>query len=169
MGYREERLNDWLRDAHAMEKQAEQMLSAQAARLEHYPELKARIEQHETETKTQAQRLEACMEKRGISPSAMKDMTGQGAAMMQGMGGAMMSDEVVKGSMASYAFEHTEIAMYKVLVAAAEADGDAQTAEACRTSLKEEEAMADWLSEHMPGVVQTYLARDEDPAVQGKR
>ena len=152
-----------------MEKQAEQMLSAQAARLERYPDLKARIERHEAETKTQAQRLEACMEKRGISPSAMKDMSGQGAAMMQGLGGAMMSDEVVKGSMASYAFEHTEVAMYKVLISAAEADGDAQTAEACRANLEEEEAMAGWLAQHMPEVVQTYLSRDESPDVQGKR
>ena len=32
-----EHLLDWLRDAHAMEQQAEQMLKAQAARIEHYP------------------------------------------------------------------------------------------------------------------------------------
>mgnify|MGYP002716823196 CR=1 FL=1 len=38
-----EHLLDWLRDAHAMEQQAEKMLKAQAERLEHYPELKARI------------------------------------------------------------------------------------------------------------------------------
>lgn len=44
-------LNDWLRDAHAMEKQAETMLTAQAERLEHYPELRARIVQHIEETR----------------------------------------------------------------------------------------------------------------------
>ena len=37
----DERLNEWLRDAHAMEEQAEQMLSATASRIENYPELKA--------------------------------------------------------------------------------------------------------------------------------
>jgi ferritin-like metal-binding protein YciE len=42
----EDHLLNWLRDAHAMEKQAETMLSAMAGRLEHYPELKARIEAH---------------------------------------------------------------------------------------------------------------------------
>lgn len=46
----QENLMDWLRDAHAMEQQAEQMLKAQAARIEHYPQLKARIEQHLEET-----------------------------------------------------------------------------------------------------------------------
>ena len=41
---RVERLIEWLRDAHAMEAQAESMLSKQASRIQHYPELKARIE-----------------------------------------------------------------------------------------------------------------------------
>jgi len=45
-----EHLLDWLRDAHAMEQQAEQMLRAQSGRLEHYPELKTRIDQHLEET-----------------------------------------------------------------------------------------------------------------------
>lgn len=31
-----ENLLDWLRDAHAMEQQAEKMLTAQAGRIEHY-------------------------------------------------------------------------------------------------------------------------------------
>lgn len=37
-----ENLVDWLRNAHAMEMQAETMLKGQAGRLEHYPEVKAR-------------------------------------------------------------------------------------------------------------------------------
>ncbi|WP_053572263.1 DUF892 family protein [Caballeronia cordobensis] len=45
-----EHLLDWLRDAHATEQQAEQMLLAQSGRLEHYPQLKARIDQHLEET-----------------------------------------------------------------------------------------------------------------------
>ncbi|MDU7226419.1 MAG: DUF892 family protein, partial [Cronobacter sakazakii] len=32
----EENYHDWLRDAHAMEKQAEQMLESMASRIEHY-------------------------------------------------------------------------------------------------------------------------------------
>lgn len=41
---------DWLRDAYAMEKQPETMLKAQASRLENYPDVRARIEQHLRET-----------------------------------------------------------------------------------------------------------------------
>ncbi len=47
---RKDNLLDWLRDAHAMEQQAEQMLKAQSSRLEHYPDLKARIDLHLQET-----------------------------------------------------------------------------------------------------------------------
>lgn len=50
-------LLDWLRDAHAMEQQAEKMLTAQSERLEHYPELKARIVQHIDETRGQRELL----------------------------------------------------------------------------------------------------------------
>jgi ferritin-like metal-binding protein YciE len=37
-----ENLCDWLRNAHAMEMQAESMLKGQASRLEHHPQVKAR-------------------------------------------------------------------------------------------------------------------------------
>jgi ferritin-like metal-binding protein YciE len=46
MATQQENLLDWLRDAHAMEQQAEKMLKAQSERLEHYPQLKARIDFH---------------------------------------------------------------------------------------------------------------------------
>ncbi|TIS14080.1 MAG: DUF892 family protein, partial [Mesorhizobium sp.] len=39
-------LIQWLRDAHAMEEQAETMLSGQLGRLESYPELSERIRAH---------------------------------------------------------------------------------------------------------------------------
>ena len=42
----QDNLLDWLRDAHAMEQQAENMLTSQVERLEHYPQLRARIQQH---------------------------------------------------------------------------------------------------------------------------
>src|SRR5690606_35365392 len=92
-----EHLLDWLRDAHAMEQQAEQMLKGQAARIENYPKLKARIEQHIQETLGQQQLLEGCIQRLGGSPSVMKDTLGKVMAMGQAVGGMMASDEIVKG------------------------------------------------------------------------
>ncbi len=164
-----ERLDQWLRDAHAMENQAEQMLSAQAARIEHYPELKARIERHVTETREQAAMLERCMERRGTTTSTLKDLAGRVAAMAQGIGGMFAGDEVVKGAMAGYTFEHLEIATYTALAAAAEQAGDPATAEVCRTICKQEEEMADWLRENLDPVTRQYLAREETPGLTAKR
>lgn len=53
-----EHYHDWLRDAHAMEKQAESMLESMASRIDNYPELRARIEQHLSETKNHVQAWE---------------------------------------------------------------------------------------------------------------
>ncbi|MCT8266294.1 ferritin-like domain-containing protein [Afifella sp. JA880] len=154
-----ENLVAWLRDAHAMEKQAETMLNAQSSRIENYPEVKKRIEEHLKETQSQAERIEGCLKSLGASSSGMKDMGGKTTAMMQGLGGMFTSDEVIKGAMASYAFEHFEISAYTALVAAAEELGETQVADTCREILKEEEAMASWLAEHLPGVTKAYLER----------
>ena len=156
-----DRLIQWLRDAHAMEQQAETMLSAQASRLEHYPELRQRIEQHITETQEQASKLQQCLDRLGSGTSSMKDAAGKMTATMQGIGGALAGDEVVKGAMAGYTFEHFEISAYAALVAAAEAAGDAQTASVCREILAEEERMAEWLKQHLPTVTAEYLRREE--------
>lgn len=152
-------VNQWLRDAHAMEEQAEDMLQAQAGRIENYPELKARIERHIEETRSQRDRLEACIRGRGASTSEVKDLVGKFTAMMQGMSGVFVGDEVVKGTLASYAFEHLEIASYRLLAAAARADGDTQTAQVCEEICREEEAMASWLATNMEGIATTYLRR----------
>lgn len=164
-----ENLLDWLRDAHAMEQQAEQMLKGQASRLEHYPKLKQRIEQHITETQQQRELLEGCISRLGGSPSVLKDLAGKAMAFGQAMGGMVFPDEVVKGAMAGYVFENVEIATYTVLIAAAETIGDHQTKAVCEQILPQEQAMAQWLLEHLPDVTQAFLARSATPGVEAKR
>jgi ferritin-like metal-binding protein YciE len=156
-----DRVAQWLRDAHAMEEQAETMLTAQAGRLERYPELRSRIEQHIEETKRQASRIEACLEQLDSSSSGMKDLAGKFTATMQGVGGMFAGDEVVKGAMAGYVFEHMEIASYTALAAAAEKAGEPEVARVCRQNLEEEKAMADWLAAHLPSVTEAFLGREE--------
>jgi ferritin-like metal-binding protein YciE len=63
--------------------------------------------------------------------------------------------------MAGYTFEHFEISSYTALIAAAKAAGDQQTASVCEAILSEEQAMADWLKEHLVPVTQQYLMREE--------
>lgn len=163
-----EHLIDWLRDAHAMEQQAESMLEAQAERLEHYPDLRTRIVDHIEETRWQRSQLESCLNRLGSSPSVMKDMSGKVMAFGQAMGGMIASDEVVKGGIAGYVFENLEIASYTVLIAAAEAAGDQATGDICEQILQQERAMAQWLLQHLPNTATTFLIRSAAPGVEAK-
>ena len=165
----DERLILWLKDAHTMETEAETMLKAMASRIEHYPELKQRIEQHITETQGQARRIEARLEAMGSSPSAAKDTMANIMATLHAGGNAMMSDEVVKGLGISYAFEHMEIASYRNLMFAAEAAGDTATVQLCQQILPEEQAMADWLFQHQQALVGQFLAREQAEGTTAKR
>ena len=165
----QEHLVDWLREAHAMEQQAEKMLKAQAERLEHYPQLRTRIEQHLEETYGQQQLLASCLDRLGSSPSTIKDLSAKLVAFGQGMAGMTVSDEVVKGAMAGYVFEHMEIASYTILIAAAKAAGDLQTQRACEQILPQEVAMAEWLRQHLPEITEAFLTRSAAPDIQAKR
>jgi ferritin-like metal-binding protein YciE len=157
----EQRLAEWLRDAHAAEQHASTMLSGMARRIENYPELKHRIEQHVDETNRQAERVRKCLERRGETTSTIKDAGGMMMGMGQAMSGLFVGDEVMKGSIASSAFEAMEIASYKILISTAEEVGDEETARVCREILSEEQAMADWLDRHLPSLTHQYLSREE--------
>ncbi|MFK0278415.1 ferritin-like domain-containing protein [Ensifer sp. NPDC090286] len=156
-----EHLVAWLRDAHAMEEQAETMLSSQSRRLQNYPELKARIDQHIEETREQARRIETCLERLDAGASSIKDISGKMVALGQGLSGIFVEDEVVKGTLAGYTFEHMEIASYKILITAAEAAGEAEIAAACQANLAEEMAMAEWLDQHAAGTTRKFLNLDQ--------
>jgi ferritin-like metal-binding protein YciE len=168
MARAEERLMEWLRDAHAAEEQAKTMLSGMARRIESYPELKARVEQHIRETERHAELVRGCIERRGGSTSTIKDAGAKMIAMGQAMSGLFVGDEVMKGSIASSAFEAMEIASYKVLIATAEQVGDQETKRVCEEILREEEAMADWLEQNVPSLTKQYLRREEMPGATAK-
>lgn len=164
-----EHLLDWLRDAHAMEQQAETLLTSQISRLKHYPDLRRKLEEHLAETRRQAELLSDCIERNGGDTSAVKDAMGKMVAFGQGLSGLFADDEVIKGALASYTFEQMEIASYTILIAAAEACGDSTTAAVCTRILKEEEAMAKWLAGQTPSLVRAFLQLEEAPSVAARR
>ena len=152
-------LIDGLRDAHAMESQAITLTTTQADRLKNYPDLEQRIRQHVIETEGQRDRLEGCLEKLGSSPSTLKDTTMKLAGNLQMAFHAMTEDEVIKNSLASYAFEHFEIASYNALIETAKIAGEMDIVAVCQQNLAEEEAMATWIMDHLPDALRNYLAR----------
>jgi len=148
-----------LKDAYALESQALDMLRAQHERLDPYPELKARIGQHVTETEQQIQRLESCLAQFNESPFTLKDFALRLAGSVQSMFHASADDEVIKNVFASNAFENYEIATYKGLVAMAETVGAQDVVDVARQNLREEEAMARFINEHIESTVRSFLAK----------
>jgi ferritin-like metal-binding protein YciE len=165
----EETFMSWLRDAHAMEEQAEQVLSSLARRIDDYPELKSQIGRHLEVTRKQAERLRGCIERRKGAPSAIKGTMAKMLGVAQGLSGLFVGDEVVKGVLATYTFEHMEIASYKILIAAADKLGDAETKKVLEESLREEEEMAKWLEQHFDPVTLQFLDREDTPQAAAKQ
>lgn len=159
---------DWLRDAHAMEQQSEKMLKGFSERLENYPKLKARLELHIEETHGQQQLLKGCLDRLGASPSIVKDVAAKVVAFGQTVSGMVIDDEVVKGAMSTYIFEHMEISSYTILIAAAKANGDVETQRVCELILAQEVAMSDWLRENLPEITFAFISRSADPEVVAK-
>src|SRR5205823_2230771 len=140
-----------------------------AQRIQNYPRLKTQIERHIEETRNHARLVQQCIEKRGGSASAVKDVIGKLAGLGQALSGLFVSDEIMKGALAGYTFEHMEIASYEILIAAAGHAGDMETRLVCENILQEEKAMASWLEQHLPELTLEFLGRSADPAATAGR
>jgi ferritin-like metal-binding protein YciE len=161
MATTEERLTEWLRDAHATEEQAKTMLEGTSGRIENYPAFKERLAQQAEIAARHADVLQECLEKRSESPSAIKEMTGKITAIGQTLSGYVVGDEVIKAALATITFAQMQAASYRILVATAQAAGDPETASLCEDLLQDETSFADWLDQHLPHLTSEYLSREE--------
>ncbi|HEV7290813.1 ferritin-like domain-containing protein [Devosia sp. RR2S18] len=157
-----------LKNAHAMENQALSIMRPQVSRIENYPEVAARLEQHIKETEVQIDRLERLLEGLGESNSGLKDMALSFSGSMAAIGHSAAPDEIVKNSFANYAFEHFEMAAYKSLLALSPHVGNATATELLTQSLEEEIAMADWVGRNIEPVTLQYVALREAGATAKK-
>jgi ferritin-like metal-binding protein YciE len=146
-----------LRNAHAMEVQARELMERQSERLDDYPDVKAKLSAHLRETNEQLKRLEQCLQACGESTSTLKDSAQSFLANTQAMLHAMAGDEVLKNTFANNAFEHFEIAAYKSLLALCSAAGMESAKAPLEMSLKEEERMADWIDSNIGKVTMDYI------------
>jgi ferritin-like metal-binding protein YciE len=146
-----------LRNAHAVEKEALQIMNRQIERMTDYPELVARLRQHVTETDRQIERLESLLGRYDESHSSLKDTVLAMAGNLAAMAHAPAEDEILKNTFADLAFEAYEIAAYKSLIALAKAAGDSEAQRVLEESLREEEAMAAWLDQRVDQVTLQYL------------
>src|SRR3954465_10354723 len=150
-----------LRNAHAMEVQARELMERQSERLDEYPEVKAKVAAHLQETNEQLRRLEKCLEACGESTSSLKDTAQSVMANMMAMAHSVAGDEILKNTFANNAFENFEIAAYKSLLALCGAAGMAEAKEPLEASLKKEQRMAAWIDSNVEQVTMQYLSHQQ--------
>ncbi|GGF72592.1 YciE/YciF family protein [Paracoccus acridae] len=149
---------DGLRNAHAMENQALSIMQPQLNRLEHYPQVSALLDRHIRETEVQIQRLDQILESVNESASGLKDTMLSLSGSMAAVTHSMTTDEILKNSLANFAFEHFEIAAYTALMTAAEQANMTQALPLLKQNLDEELAMASDIHDGLPDVVRQYIA-----------
>jgi ferritin-like metal-binding protein YciE len=154
----------WLNDAYAMEHSLINTLEGHAKDAKEYPQVRAAIERHVEATKRHQDMVQQCVERLGGDTSALKAGMAKMMGAVQGAGsnllGSKEQDTVVKNALAEDASEHFEIASYMALMAAAQAAEDIQTAQMCQTILQDELAMAQWLEQSLPMLVQETLGKN---------
>lgn len=151
-----EHLHIWLRDAHAMETNLEQMLLKQADRLDD-PELSARFAAHANETRRHAEMVERCLESIDGSTSVLKESMAKISGKASPMGLALSDDEPVKICLSCIAAEHFEIACYRSLQVAGEECGEPAISQLAADILREEEAMAQFVEENLARITRSFL------------
>ena len=150
-----------LKNAHAMENQALSIMKPQVKRIENYPDVAAKLEQHITETEGQIARIEEILSGLDEGHSALKDIALSFTGTMAAMGHTVAGDEILKNSFANFAFENFEIAAYNSLIVIAEAGGYNAGANGLKANLAEEKAMASWLEQNLAAVTSRFLSLRE--------
>lgn len=147
-------------NAHAVEAQAIQLINRQVERIENYPEMRDRLRLHGQESQRQQERLAQILDGLGTSPSTLKDIGTSIMGNMAAIGHALAQDEVVKNTLANFAFEHFEIASYRSLLIMAEVAGDTAAPRLLQQSLDEEIAMARWIEDNLEATTRRYMQRE---------
>jgi ferritin-like metal-binding protein YciE len=150
-----------LKNAHAMENQALSIMKPQANRIESYPEVEAQLKKHIAETEGQIERLERILDSLDEDKSSLKDLALSVAGTFAAVGHTVAPDEILKNSMANFAFENFEIAAYKSLITLAEASGNSSAIGDLKLNLQEEIEMAAWLDGNIEAVTRKFASLKE--------
>lgn len=146
-----------LKNAHAMENQALSIMQPQVNRLEHYPDLSAMLTRHIKETEGQIARLDQILDGINESPSGLKNTMLSIAGSMAALTHTMAPDEVLKNSLANFAFENFEIAAYTSLITAARLSGVVTAIPLLEQNLEEERRMAGWIQDNLSAVTERFV------------
>jgi len=151
-----DQLNKYLADAHAIERQAEQLLK-KAPQLAGAKELANAFEEHLEQTQRHLEMVETRLRERGGSPSSLKDAALRLGAVNLGMFFKAQPDTPAKLAAFAYAFEHLEVAAYELLKRVATRAGDQDTVATATTILFDERAAAATMHEQFDHALDASL------------
>src|SRR5919107_4683256 len=137
----QQKLADYVEDAHAMEQNDLQMLDSIISTTDD-PEVREMVQSHKRETEEHERRLRERLDAMGRGTSARKQAQAVGAALLKGVGDKARGDKAGKNARDGYMAEHLEIAAYQLLERLAQKAGDTETAQAARQNRSDEEEMA---------------------------
>jgi ferritin-like metal-binding protein YciE len=146
-----------LKNAHALEKQATQLIERQLERIENYPEVAQVLRTHLKETEAQIVRLDEILHSFGEDRSLLKDMATSISGNLAAIAHSVMPDEILKNHFANHAFENFEIASYVSLITMAEATGHQGHVSSLQLTLQEERKTAQILHDMTPDVTRKYM------------
>lgn len=148
-----ERMIAWLNDAYVMENKLVEVLKEHASQAEEHPFVRDKILEHCEETKHHASLVQTCIEQLGGDVASLKSSVAKVMGTMEGLTTVTAEDRLIKNAIAEYSSEYMEIGVYTALIAAADALNVSSIVPTLQTILDEETAMADWLEENLPTVV----------------
>lgn len=162
----EKQLVKELSNAHALEKQAIQLLDKGAQMVED-EEIGRIFRAHRLQTEEHERQVSERLEAHGESPSKVKDIAMQAGAL--GIGTAAMSvpDTSLRLITVAFAFENLEIATYGVIRRLASRAGDSETVAAVDRILEEEEAAAELVRGAFDRVVEVTLGEPATSPLPG--
>ena len=137
----QQKLADYVEDAHAMEQNDLKMIDSMISTTDD-PETRQMLQNHKRETEEHERRMRERLEAMGRGTSARKQAQAVGAALLKGVGDKARGDKAGKNARDGYTAEHLEIAAYQLLERLAKKAGDTETAEIARQNRSDEEHMA---------------------------
>lgn len=142
----DQQLVKYLTDVHSTEVNALAQLKT-GAETAGEPQLAAAFREHLAETEEQERLIGERLSAHDASPSTLKDLVQKGGAMATGAVAKSAPDTTGKLAIQAYAFEHLEIASYRMLRVVARQAGDEETVHVAEQILLQEEAAAQKLED----------------------
>jgi UDP-glucose 4-epimerase len=136
----------YLRDVHALERQAGELLEAGAERVDD-ESLEAAFRDHLEQTHRHRERITGLLEERGAGPSLLKDTMLKTGGLSLSAFFAAQPDSTTKLAGFAFAFEQLEVAAYELLQRVAARAGDEGVVTAAEEILAEERRAAERVAE----------------------